>query len=210
MPAPQIRRIARADRIRMPWANGLGVTEEIARSGPDGRPSWRLSVAELRNSGPFSPLAGIDRVFTVIGDSGVRLDLGGAARDIEPLTPCAFPGEEAPGCTLTAPTEAFNVMVERGSVRATVTPVDAVGTAAISGSADALLAVFVVRGSGALDEAPAEPGDCLLLDPAPRLFRGTARLLVVELGPAACGHHAGISRNDAPYTTSASRKITTV
>jgi len=190
MPIPQIRRIARADRTRMPWANGRGVTEEIARAaGPGGRPSWRLSVAELRNSGPFSPLAGIDRVFTVIGDSGVRLDLGGAARDIEPLTPCVFPGEEAPGCTLTAPTEAFNVMVERGSVRATVTPVDVTGATEIAGTADALLAVFVVRGSGTLAEVAAEPGDCLLLEPPARPaapqhgtpFHGTARLLVVEL-----------------------------
>jgi len=199
----RIRRIARADRTRMSWANGLGVTEEIAcgPAGSGGRPTWRLSVAELRVSAPFSALAGIDRVFTIIGESGVRLDFSGAARDIEPLTPHAFPGEDAPGCTLTAPTEAFNVMAERGSVRAAVTPVEVAGATAINGTADTLLAVFVARGSGTLDGAPADTGDCLLIEPtagsrvnpsgshvnsAPsHTFRGTARLMVAELGPAA-------------------------
>ena len=56
--------------------------------------------------------------------------------------------------------------------------------ATYAAAADALLAVFVVCGSGTLDGAPAEPGDCLLLEPEPRIFRGTASLLVAELGSA--------------------------
>ncbi len=167
-----IRRITPADRIRMPWANGLGFTEEIARgrAGSQGRPSWRLSVAELRSDSDFSALP---------GESGVTLDFAGIAHDVAPLEPLAFPGERAPGCRITSATEAFNVMVERESVTAAVTETDVAETTTLPDST----AVFIACGSGVLDGISAEQGDCFLTTPAPRTFHGTARLLLVELTP---------------------------
>ena len=76
-------RILRAidDVPPVPWANGAGTTRELvgydrsAQLSPAGTAHWRLSIATLERPGPFSPLAGVDRTFLLVGaDATLSVD----------------------------------------------------------------------------------------------------------------------------------------
>lgn len=105
----------------MPWKNGGGVTREIACL-PAGSSvqnfHWRLSIAEIAASGPFSAFAGVDRAITLLEGKGVHLQTADGAinhRLNQPLQPFAFSGDQALDCTLLGEgsCQDFNVMVRR-------------------------------------------------------------------------------------------------
>jgi uncharacterized protein len=113
-----------ADRAAVPWKNGGGVTREVAVS-PAGAGfddfDWRVSIADVREAGPFSRFEGIDRIMAILDgrlslifpDRTVTLDTQSA--------PLAFAGE-APceGRPLGGPARDLNVMTRRGRCTATV------------------------------------------------------------------------------------------
>lgn len=122
--------MVRFDRSALPaqpWKNGGGVTRELV-CRPEGSDlagfDWRVSIAWIASSGPFSAFAGIDRVITLLEGPGVRLR--SATGDIDhrldrPLEPFAFPGEAAVQADLLgAPCEDLNVMTRRSACRADV------------------------------------------------------------------------------------------
>ncbi len=113
-----------ADFRRLPWRNGRGTTLELLRhDDAAGTLLWRLSVADVVEPGPFSPLPGIDRVITLIDGDGFDLDFGGARppvslRRFEPL---AFSGDwPTTAVAVHGPSRDFNVMTARGRVAAEV------------------------------------------------------------------------------------------
>lgn len=85
---------------RMPWKNGGGFTTEIAAErAPDSSDmdfAWRLSIAEIRNSGPFSRFPGSDRLIMQLSGETIELSHPGIPRPtvrLEPFRPYAFAGE---------------------------------------------------------------------------------------------------------------------
>ena len=113
----------REEHRRMPWKNGLGVTEEIAIA-PEGATLadpflWRLSSALVQADGPFSLFPGYDRTLVVVEGAGMILDADGKLTTIARLdAPFAFPGEASVTSALTeGPIRDFNVMALRGKVR---------------------------------------------------------------------------------------------
>ncbi len=116
-----MRHLTPADYRRMPWANGRGVTVEMARAdGPDGL-LWRLSMARVDENGPFSIFPGVERNLTVI--SGPGFDLRGAlSLRADPLVPVAFPGDVALSAQgVVEPCDDVNVMTARALPRPVVT-----------------------------------------------------------------------------------------
>ena len=113
------------DRVATPWKNGGGTTSEVIvfpdRAGFDDF-GWRVSIARVDSSGPFSVFAGIDRHLAMLKGRVVLKISGRAPVEISPETqPVSFPGD--------APTEAdvvdgpatdLNVMTRRGAFRATM------------------------------------------------------------------------------------------
>ena len=87
----------------MPWRNGSGVTLEIAREpAADSEFLWRLSLATVADSGPFSSYPGYRRSVTLIAGNGFRLNRGGqepAILDTVGAT-ALFSGGASTGCTL--------------------------------------------------------------------------------------------------------------
>lgn len=163
-----MRHLTLADYRRMPWANGRGVTVEMARvDGSDGL-LWRLSMARVTENGPFSVFPGVERNLTVI--SGPGFDLRGAlSLRADPLMPVAFPGD----VTLSAqgvvePCEDVNVMTARALPRPVVTVeragavpegagllcLLALGRAGVNGHAMALHDLIEIRGRAALAGGP--------------------------------------------------------
>lgn len=113
----------REEHRRMPWKNGLGVTEEIAIA-PEGVTLadpflWRLSSALVQADGPFSLFPGYDRTLVVIDGAGMILDADGKRTTLARFgDPFVFPGETSVTSALSeGPIRDFNVMALRGKVR---------------------------------------------------------------------------------------------
>jgi uncharacterized protein len=108
----------------MPWRNGLGTTMEIAlEAGPGDRFRWRLSIADVARSGPFSRFEGYDRVIAVVAGAGMRLAVEGRPIVLidRESAPHAFPGDAATDCTLIeGAIRDFNLIVDRASTRGSV------------------------------------------------------------------------------------------
>jgi uncharacterized protein len=101
----------------MPWKNGGGSTAEIARHPTAQDPFiWRISIAQVATSGPFSRFDGYDRHILMLKGKGMKLDAGpqGVLALDQPFTPQSFPGEWAiEGILHDGPVEDFNLMIAR-------------------------------------------------------------------------------------------------
>lgn len=64
----------------VPWKNGGGVTHEAIRVPPDGDSfQWRVSVAQIDASGPFSDFAAYNRFMVLLKGAGVVLKFSSRA-----------------------------------------------------------------------------------------------------------------------------------
>ena len=159
---------------RMPWKNGAGTTTEIAVS-PAGSGldefDWRLAIADLERSGPFSSFPGVDRLLMLLPPGEVTLEIDGRQRTMAPLDVIAFAGESVVLASLgSGPARDLNLMLRRGRVEATMATVtlDAERRVAVVGS---LIVLCVIEGAievesngarvvlEALDSALVEPGE---------------------------------------------------
>lgn len=158
-----------------PWKNGGGLTREIAVMPPGAGMAdftWRVSVAEIAQDGPFSAFPGVDRQILLLQGAGVRLqspetdEPGSHPVDHllnEPLVPFAFAGEAViSGTLLGGPSQDLNVMTRRGVVRAEVV----IARSSVSvGPCDGLV-LLAVQGCWRVDAPPPlslHPGEGLVL-----------------------------------------------
>jgi environmental stress-induced protein Ves len=65
-----------------PWKNGGGITHEAVRVPERGTFRWRVSIAHIDASGPFSDFAGYARTMVLLRGSGVALQLSDGTRRI--------------------------------------------------------------------------------------------------------------------------------
>lgn len=92
-----------ADYPRMPWKNGAGSTLEIARDQGEGLDGfgWRLSIADIGESGGFSAFTGYQRIISVLEGDGMQLQVDGAlSRPLLAFDPFAFSGDSRVECRL--------------------------------------------------------------------------------------------------------------
>ena len=112
-----------ADYPRMPWKNGGGSTEEITRDAGEGLENfgWRVSIADIGESGGFSRFEGYQRVISVLQGAGMHLKVDGASsRALLAFDAFAFKGQSTVNCTLIdGPIRDFNLIYapERYSAR---------------------------------------------------------------------------------------------
>ncbi len=193
------RLIAFAGLTAAAWKNGAGSTTEIVVFPPGAgfeRFDWRLSVAAIAASGPFSVFAGIDRSLALLSGGAVALTFeGGRHVGLTPAAPrIAFAGERAVRADVAAPSMDFNVMTRRGSCRHRLDEVSLPSSLTADGG---VVALFLAAGSHARARRGARrfdlgPYDTLLLDESDQGDRGDweldgapgARLLVARIFPA--------------------------
>ena len=176
-----------ADRAATPWANGGGLTREVARSGPTGTApgfDWRVSVAEVDRPGPFSRLPEVDRVILLVRGTGLVLSVDGRERLLDPLTPFAFSGDSTTTCELhNGPTWDLNVMTARDRVAATVEVIELTGRRELrQGAGEEVLVVATGGGATAVNTAggPVELAD-LDAVAGPAILDGRGAVVVVHL-----------------------------
>ena len=204
-----MRRLGPGDYRPMPWKNGGGSTMELLVEPPGatlaGGFRWRLSMAAVPESGPFSAFPGLDRTLLLLSGRGMELDHGphGRALLAGPLEPVRFPGEWATfGRLVDGPCVDFNVMSARGQVRhevailrpgtvpsslpeaSTVLVYCACGAAAVTGCPGGLTAGELLRADGAEGAGLTVTAE----DPATALVVVSLEVQVARhLGPVAGG-----------------------
>jgi environmental stress-induced protein Ves len=172
------------DYPRMPWKNGGGSTEEITRdagAGLDGF-GWRLSIADIGESGGFSTFAGYHRVITVLQGDGMTLRVDGhVTRPLLPLDPFSFSGESQVSCALVGgPIRDFNLIYAPQRYDARLQWLD--GDQRFFSSAGTVLVFSVADGLEVkVDQSDAQLGrhDCLQLN-------GNAGLLEISSNGPCC------------------------
>ncbi|MHB1248932.1 MAG: HutD/Ves family protein [Polaromonas sp.] len=179
-----------ADLPVTPWKNGGDSTCEIAcwppAVGMDNF-GWRVSIASIAASGPFSVFEGVDRSIMLLEGGGVHLRSGDGRVDHlldTPYRPFAFSGDAMIDCTLLSGSSSdFNVMTRRGCWRAELCVLD--GAAAIAAAPHGVL--LALRGNWRLGEGlPAcNEGGGLCWTDTPRAWQADsetpgARLAVVR------------------------------
>jgi len=104
-PVARVTQLPSSAYTAMPWRNGAGTTHEIAidpAPGPSGAPfRWRLSMADLAGSGPFSEIPGVDRVLVLLAGDEVALAIDGAPPvPLARHAAIAFPGDVPTALTM--------------------------------------------------------------------------------------------------------------
>jgi len=151
----------------MPWRNGGGITCEIAAWPPGAtleKFDWRVSMAEVRDAGPFSSFSGVDRVLTIVqGTLALAIEGRPAVILSAEELPFCFAGDDACiGEPLGGPVLDLNVMVRRGRFSADVQRISNTNLV-VPGATCVLVALSpgrVVLGS---DQWPLATHDALLL-----------------------------------------------
>jgi environmental stress-induced protein Ves len=115
---------------RMPWKNGGGMTTELmAKERLDGDGFlWRISIAEVAMSGPFSDFSAYLRTIMLLEGDGFILKCTDAAgnpkggkRLDRPYDPYTFDGAWKTDCSLIdGPIKDFNLMVDRNQAQGTL------------------------------------------------------------------------------------------
>ncbi len=170
------RHVLASDGRRMRWANGMGVTTEIAVFPADAGLDdfhWRVSVARMTADAAFSPLPGIDRTLVVV--DGVGLDLavgsGGLRRLGLNSEPFRFPGDvPAFGRLVNGPVSNFNVMTDRRTGDHQVERVRVNGTFTLWTTGSTIIYALGALTANEVDMAPGDtaivgdPPTCLQLE----------------------------------------------
>lgn len=82
------------DFITMPWKNGGGTTREIFRHPQIGEWNFRISIAQVNDSGPFSIFNGFMRHLILLTGNGMILHSLEETHVMDmPLIPYTFSGE---------------------------------------------------------------------------------------------------------------------
>jgi uncharacterized protein len=151
-----ITRVRRAQYNSMPWRNGLGMTLEIARDPEGAQPfQWRLSLATISQSAPFSRFAGFKRSVSLVDGRGFDLQIAGQtdARLRAVGDTACFCGASDTNCTLVdgACTDLSLMVHEPGSISSvTMTRCDA--EQAVRPNPGAMQALFCLEGEAVLTQ----------------------------------------------------------
>jgi uncharacterized protein len=115
--SPSLQIIRKSSFTAAPWKNGGGITYEAIRVPPGGDSfRWRVSVAHIDASGPFSEFAAYNRTMVLLRGSGLTLKFAdGHQRVLRQLGDLAeFDGAAATHCELlNGPCVDLNLMVAK-------------------------------------------------------------------------------------------------
>ncbi|WP_449430802.1 HutD/Ves family protein [Pseudomonas putida] len=187
----QMQLLHAQDYPRMPWKNGGGFTEEVTRDSGEGLEGfgWRVSIADIAESGGFSQFAGYQRIISVLQGDGMQLLVDGQAiRPLLPFDAFAFSGQSQVSCTLLGGAiRDFNLIYAPQRYRARLQWSD--GGNQLFSSAETLL-VFAASSQVEVAVAGHEPQrlglyDCLRLEGNDALLglQVQGRICLIELSP---------------------------
>jgi environmental stress-induced protein Ves len=147
---PELKIIRRASFTANPWKNGGGITHEAIRVPATGDPfHWRVSVAHIDTSGPFSEFAAHDRKMVLLKGAGIELRFGdGMKKTLRRVGELIeFDGAVAAHCELLdGPCVDLNLMILK-SDRAAVRVEHVVESLEVSAAPDETTLLFPISGA---------------------------------------------------------------
>lgn len=164
------RYLPRDGYTSMPWRNGAGTTREIAREPTQGGIfAWRLSLASLEVSGPFSSYPGYQRAVALVAGHGFRLNIKDTRTQVlaAPGAHALFAGAAESACELLdGPCTDLSLMVrEPGRIDA-VTRLRIGAEQTVRAAARTIQALFVLQGKiECRAHEPSLPGCASALQP---------------------------------------------
>jgi uncharacterized protein len=147
---PELTIIRKASFTASPWKNGGGITHEAIRVPAAGDPfRWRVSVAHIDSSGPFSEFAAYERKMVLLQGAGIELRFADGVK--QPLREVGqliqFDGAVAAHCELLGgPCVDLNLMILK-SDRAAVRVERVAESLAVSAALDQTTLVFPIDGA---------------------------------------------------------------
>jgi len=131
-----------------PWKNGGGITRNIAHAEVSGKLLWRLSMADVSTSGPFSDFSGLMRILTVLKGAGMTLSSAQGVQQVDLLAPVYFDGAlKIQADLLSGPLTDLNVMVDPDAFGADVTVLRGAQKQHLKPRAGQILVIHMVSGS---------------------------------------------------------------
>ncbi len=108
--------------LKKPWKNGQGTTQEIMVWPPGSNDQfvWRMSIADLKESGAFSLYPEYNRILVLIEGASVGIDQSGVQSELPLLTPFAFDGGINIYAHVKVPGRDFNLMLRKGMASGSV------------------------------------------------------------------------------------------
>lgn len=188
---PTSHRLLNPDAYRvMPWKNGGGTTSELIIE-PEGADlesgfHWRLSMAEVGVSGPFSRFEGYDRTLLLLEGRGMWLEMAGqgAVELKHAFEPVRFSGDwTTTGTLLDGPCRDFNVITRRDRCHHHLEIHRLAGSPATLQSADVHF-LFCAAGSARVDALglTLAPLQLLRVEGTPALGRVTGEAILLAIG----------------------------
>lgn len=171
----RVRHLPYAALTAAPWKNGGGITREIAVA-PEGAGSggdflWRLSIAEVAGSGPFSVFPAVDRTLTILEGAGIKLDFTEGDDQVIDVKwrPARFDGGRAcVGQLIGGPVTDFNVMTRRPGVAHRVRLVRLADETLAEALENEVTALLLLKGELVVEcgdtRASLAPRDCFLVE----------------------------------------------
>jgi hypothetical protein len=145
--------VRRASFKAVPWKNGGGITHEALRVPESGDPfRWRVSLAEVETSGPFSDFAPYRRYMMLLEGEGIELCFGdGASKTLRrPGELTEFDGAMSTyGELIDGPCRDLNLIVSK-TLSATVRVERAAAQLSIEAGRDQTVLVFPIDGGATL------------------------------------------------------------
>ena len=185
-----MRLLRAADYREMPWRNGKGMTLEIARDPLAGESfTWRLSLADITQGGPFSAYPGYRRALVLVRGDELRLKFHrhGTQRLCPARRGTRFDGDWNTECTVPqGPCTDLSLIVHKGCEDSPACIVRAPSVLALTSrrtlvlSADLYSVLFILSGTAGIRGLRerrvrlAHARDTLLVRP------GAARTLLLE------------------------------
>lgn len=108
---------------RRPWKNGRGTTQEIIvwPEGAGDQFTWRISLADLKDSGAFSVYPEMNRILVVIEGKEIELTSDGNNLTLPLMTPHSFDGARETHSEVKAIGRDFNLMLRKGKATGKIT-----------------------------------------------------------------------------------------
>lgn len=126
----QVSTVEKTNYRRMPWVNGGGETTElfVHEEADSSRYHWRISMADVASSGPFSLFVGYQRILVLLEGAGLSLFYeDGSESELQQRYGFAeFSGDIKTCATVKdGPIRDFNVIVARSRFRPVLSIVNA-------------------------------------------------------------------------------------
>jgi uncharacterized protein len=181
---PKLQVIRKSSFTATPWKNGGGTTHEAIRVPATGDPfRWRISVAHIDASGPFSDFAEYNRKMVLLQGAGIELRFAdGARKTLRQVGELVeFDGAVSTHCELLhGPCVDLNLMISK-SEQAAVRVERFIESLAVTAARDETTLIFAINRRVALQinvgkSVTLEPWDLALLS------QGSGRLK--RLAPA--------------------------